>query len=274
MRSTLIRVLATIGIAMLAALLVHKPLINFFTSPLDSGAIKTESLFQSKITNTGKKSVSYQLPQENRIVTLEPQESITVTQTRSPKLAIFSPSEGLTTLLKVCFWVGMAVSAPVWLYWIYRFVAPALHSNERRLFIPFALLSFAFSFLGLAFCYLITIPMANQYLDGLNAELGLNFWGLSHYLNYTLILMSANAIAFESCVVLLFLVHHGKITDEGMRKSRKPVIIAIFTASAILTPPDVFTQIMMAMPLIGFYELGIFYARIKRKSLSKEIVIE
>lgn len=272
LRSTLIRVLATIALAMSVVLFFHRPIIDFFTSPLESSAIKTESITQSKITNTSSNPVSYYLQHDNRYLVLAPNESLTVTETHPPKLAIFSPSEGLTTILKVCFWVGAASSAPIWLYWIYLFVAPALHTSEKRLFIPFALFSLCFSLLGVTFCYLFTIPIANQYLNGFNAKLGMNVWGLEHYLNYTLILLAANAIAFEACVALFFLVHYGKISEKGMSKYRKHVIVSIFTLSAILTPPDVFTQVMMALPLMGFYELGIVYARIRRKSRCSQIL--
>ncbi len=250
---------------MLLALCFYRPIVDFFISPLDTGKIKTEIITQSRITNIGHSSISYYVQDEGKFVTLDPDQSVTVTQSHPQKLAIFSPAEGLTTILKVSLWVGMAGSAPIWLYWIYLFVAPALRSTEKRMFVPFALFSLFFSLLGLGFCYTITIPFANQYLEGFNAGLGQNIWGLSHYLNYSLILLSANAIAFESCVILLFLVHYGKVSDIAMRKYRPVAIVTIFILSAILTPPDVFTQLMMALPLMGFYELGILYARFKKR---------
>ena len=265
LRSTLIRVLATIGVSTLLALCFYKPILNTLLDPLDHSPLKIESISHSRITNQTKGPVEYFHPVEKELVTIQPGESIITSQIQPIKLAIFSPTEGLMTILKVCLWIGMVGSSPIWLYWIYLFVAPALHQNERSFFIPFSLFSIAFSTLGLAFSYTFTIPMANLYLNTFNAEIGLNLWGLSHYLNYTLILLLANALAFEMSVILLFLVHFGKITHKGMIKYRPVAIVSIFTLSAILTPPDVFTQIMLGIPLIGFYEFGILYARFKHK---------
>lgn len=274
LRSTLIRVLATIGVSMLLVLVFYRPIFDVLVDPFYASSLKIEEITHSKVTNRGTSSVEYFDPSSQQFVTISPGASIITEQSHPARLAIFSPAEGLMTVLKLSFWVGMFMSSPIWLYWIYLFVAPALHKKERRIFIPFALFSLAFSSIGVAFSYYFTIPMANLYLNAFNAEIGQNLWGLSQYLNYTLILLLANAIAFEMCVILLFLVHFGKISDEGMRKWRPFSIVGIFTISAILTPPDVFTQAMLAIPLVGFYELAIIYAsfKSKRRTLSADIV--
>jgi sec-independent protein translocase protein TatC len=280
LRNTLIRVIATIGFASLISLFFYDPLLKSLLSPLHSASLQTEQITHYRVINTGSQTVKYTLPLHAKLIhspqdhadalDIPPQSTLEYTQTAPSALAIFSPAEGLMTVFKVCFWVGMAVSSPLWLYWIYLFIAPALHPSEKRRFIPFTLCSLLFSLTGAFFCYHTTIPMANSYLNAFNAGIGVNLWGLSQYLNYTLILLLSNVIAFEMCVIVLFLVHYGVISDVGMRKHRAPVIVAIFTLSAILTPPDVFTQLMLALPLTGFYELGIVYARLKRKRASAQ----
>lgn len=266
LRSTLIRVLGTIGLSMAFVLCFYRPIFDTLIDPLYSSSLAIEEITHSKVSNRGKSPVEYYDSTNHQFVTILPGDSITTQQVHPAKLAIFSPAEGLMTVLKLSFWVGMFGSSPIWLYWIYRFVAPALHTTERKIFIPFAVLSLLFSCLGIAFSYYITIPMANVYLNAFNAEIGQNFWGLSQYLNYTLILLLSNALAFEMSVILFFLIHFGKISVATMRKYRPFAVVGIFTLSAILTPPDVFTQAMLALPLVGFYELGIIYARLKRKS--------
>lgn len=281
LRSTLIRVLATVFSATILALIFHQEILNLLINPLENEKVRIEEVSFIKVVNSTNVPIHYTLPASAKLtsrteipssqtIEIPPFESIYYDYPK-PKLALFSPVEGLTTILKVCFWIGTVISSPVWLFWIYLFIAPALHEKEKKGFIPFALCSLVFSSIGLAFCYYSTIPLANHYLSSLNAQIGSNIWGLSHYLNYTLILLIGNALAFELCVILFFLIRSGRITDAGMRKYRPFAVIAIFVLSAILTPPDVFTQLMLAVPLLGFYELGILYAKIKNKRLVSEI---
>lgn len=249
---------------MALVLCFYRPIFDTLIEPLYSSSLSIEEITHSQVSNRGKTPLDYYNPTTHQFVTIDPGESISIQQARPAKLAVFSPVEGIMTVLKLSFWVGMFGSSPIWLYWVYCFVAPALHPRERKVFIPFAALSLIFSSLGIGFSYYVTIPMANVYLNAFNAEIAQNFWGLSQYLNYTLVLLLANALAFEMSVILFFLVHFGKISDGAMRKYRPFAIIGIFTMSAILTPPDVFTQAMLALPLLGFYELGIIYAGLKK----------
>jgi sec-independent protein translocase protein TatC len=178
-------------------------------------------------------------------------------------LVVLGPLDGFLTALKTSFWVGLVVTSPLWTFLTMRFIAPALQPKERKWVIPFILFSLIFMSLGVAFSYYITIPLANQFLSSFNEEIGVNMWTLSSYLDYTLILLLSNALAFEISVFLLFLVHYGAISASRLSDLRKYAIVAIFIISAILTPPDVFTQFMLAIPLMIIYELAIIYAKIR-----------
>ncbi|MGA8164142.1 MAG: twin-arginine translocase subunit TatC [Waddliaceae bacterium] len=180
-------------------------------------------------------------------------------------LMILAPTDGLAMVMKTCFLVGAVISSPVWLYYCLQFIAPALRSQERKLIAPFFLLSFIFLLLGLLFAFFAAIPFANQYLDAFNTRLGENCWTLPHYIDYTLLLLLANALAFELCVMMLFFVHYGIFSSRLLIARRKGVIIGIFILAAILTPPDVFTQLMLAIPLIAFYEAAILYSSLKTR---------
>jgi len=180
-------------------------------------------------------------------------------------LVMLAPTDGLVMVLKTCFWVGIVISSPIWMYCLLQFIAPALRSHERNVVAPFFLLSLAFLILGLLFAFFVAIPFANQYLNAFNAGLGKNLWTLPHYIDYTLLLLLANALAFELCVIVLFLVHYGIFSSQDMIAKRKAVIIGIFILAAVLTPPDVFTQMMLAIPLIAFYEVAILYSHLKEK---------
>lgn len=180
-------------------------------------------------------------------------------------LALLSPLEGMETSLKICFWLGMVMTSPVWLYFVAQFLAPAFTHGQRLSSLVFLLLSFLFSGAGALFAYWVTLPIANQMLFAFNAEIGTNFWSYSSYINYTLLLLLANALAFEITLLLFFCVHIGLLTPAFMESKRKLMILMAFIIGALLTPPDVFTQVMLALPLIGLYELALLYARIRHK---------
>lgn len=181
----------------------------------------------------------------------------------APPLAVFSPTEGIVITFKVCLYTSLFLSAPFWLWEVLKFISPALKENERRIVIPFFLTSIAFMITGCFLACSITIPLSNQYLMSFNATMAQNLWGLSEYLDYTFLLMLAHGFAFECGVLLLLLVHLGLIKDSTLIKGRRYSILGSFILAALLTPPDVFSQVMLALPLIGFYEMAIGYAKTK-----------
>jgi sec-independent protein translocase protein TatC len=110
---------------------------------------------------------------------------------------------------------------------------------------------------------MVTIPAANSYLLLFNANLGLNLWTLSNYLDYTFLLLIGNGIAFEIGLILLFLVHLGVVSAEFLASKRRHFIVIAFILAALLTPPEVMSQILLAIPLIGLFEASIFYAKLR-----------
>lgn len=178
---------------------------------------------------------------------------------------LISPIEGLVTSLRVSFWAGFVGSSPLWMFVILRFISPGLRNRERKLIFPFLLLSFLFLLLGFLVSMNIIIPIANKFLYIINDSMGSNFWVLSSYLDYTLLLILSNSLAFELFVVLLFLVHLEFIRVDSMREKRRYAIVTSFVLGALLTPPDVFTQCLLAFSLILFYELAILYAVLRKR---------
>ena len=174
--------------------------------------------------------------------------------------------------MKLCFWIALVGTSPIWIFFVLQFVAPALKGREQRLVIPFLLLSLTFLLLGSLFAFFVTIPIANEYLYAFNQGIGINLWTLSNYLDYTLIVLLANALGFELCVLLFFLVHFRFVSAQTLKEKRRLMVVCAFAVSAILTPPDILTQIMLALPLIGFYELSILYANIRTKQERRLLV--
>lgn len=181
------------------------------------------------------------------------------------QLMILGPLEGIAIALKTSLWVGVVWTSPLWLFILFHFIAPGLHKHERRVIIPFILLSICLMLLGACLAFKVTIPLANEYLISFNNTLGVNIWSLEQYLNYTIFLLLANSLAFEFFVLGIFAVHFGIITVERLGSHRRLAIVMAFIIGALLTPPDVFTQLMLAIPLILLYEIVILYARLKKK---------
>jgi sec-independent protein translocase protein TatC len=180
-------------------------------------------------------------------------------------LVVFSPIEGMLTTFKVSFWVGLVCSAPIWMFIILSFFSPGLKHKEKRLVFPFILMSLIFMGFGVLFSLTTIIPLANSFLYAFNANIGNNLWALSQYLSFTTVLLLSNVLAFELFVLLLFLVHLGILSSEALQKKRRIAIVSAFVLGAVLTPPDVLTQCLLASILIIFYELAIVYARVRSR---------
>lgn len=177
------------------------------------------------------------------------------------QLYLFGPLEGFTMAMKISLWGGAILSSPLWLYFLLRFLLPALREREKSLVLPFLGLSLLCMLGGVAFAYCFTLPCAASYFEQFNARLGENLWSLKETLNLTLSLILAHAIVFELYVVLLFLIHYRLFHYPLLKKARKGVIVAVFILAAILTPPDVLSQLLLAFPMLLLFESALLYAR-------------
>lgn len=181
------------------------------------------------------------------------------------KFILLSPMEGVTTSFKAAFFCGLFLSSPFWMYLILTFIAPALRGKEKKIIPWFLFTSLTMLFLGTLFSLKVTLPLANQFFLSFNSYLGENLWSLSYYFDYTLFLCISGGVTFEIFAVLLFLIYFGIITEKQMREKRRVAVVLSFLLAAILTPPDVLTQILVALPLILFYEAGILYGKLSSR---------
>lgn len=178
-------------------------------------------------------------------------------------LIILSPMEGMSLLFKLSFWCGLTATSPAWLYILLRFAAAGMTFREKRLILPFLTLTVLFFSTGILFAYGVTLPIANGFLYRLNASLAVNLWSLGSYIDYSLLLLIAHGILFEGFVVLLFLVHLGIVSPDRLSRHRRLAIVLLFILAALLTPPDVVTQCLLALPAVGLYEAMILYGRLR-----------
>jgi sec-independent protein translocase protein TatC len=181
--------------------------------------------------------------------------------------------EAFFTYLKVSFLAGLMIASPVVIYEFWMFVAPGLYKNERRMMAPIVALSSLFFVGGALFGYFLVFPWGFRFFLGFATETIRPMPSMREYLGFSAKLLLAFGLVFELPLVITFLAHLGIVSVGFLTKNRKYAVLLIFTAAAILTPPDVVTQIMMAVPLMALYELAIIGARIfgRKKASSEEL---
>lgn len=178
--------------------------------------------------------------------------------------------EAFFTYLKVAFLSGLMLSTPIILYEFWMFVAPGLYQKEKRLLVPIVFLSTFFFLGGSLFGYFVVFPFGFKFFLGFASETIQPLPSMKEYLSFSAKLLLAFGLVFELPLVITFLSKMGLVTVDFLKKNRKYALLLFFAGAAILTPPDVVTQIMMAVPLMILYEISIIGARIFGKKKSTE----
>ena len=163
--------------------------------------------------------------------------------------------------LKVTLMAAFLVALPYVLYQIWAFVAPGLYQHEKRLALPVIFSSVVFFALGMAFAYFIVFPIAFGFFAGYTPAGVQMMTDIDKYLSFVLTMFIAFGLTFEVPVVVVVLVRLGVVSLDKLRSIRGYVIVGAFIVGAIFTPPDVLSQVMLAVPLWLLYELGLLVAR-------------
>ncbi len=170
------------------------------------------------------------------------------------------------TPLKLAFFVALFVAMPFVLYQVWAFVAPGLYRHEKRLAVPLLVSSVALFYAGCAFAYFLVLPMVFGFLTGITPEGVAMMTDIAHYLDFVLVMFLAFGLCFEVPVAVVILVALGWVNPAQLTKSRPYVIVGAFVVAAILTPPDILSQTLLAVPMCLLYEIGILAARLVARS--------
>ena len=191
------------------------------------------------------------------------------------KLIYTAPAEAFFTDLKVAFLAGLVGASPVIFYQLWRFISPGLYESERRSIWPFVIFSSVLFISGTIFCYAVVFPYAFQFFMSFATEEITPMLKLNEYLSFSSMLLFAFGVVFEMPLILVFLGRLGVVTSQGLRKKRKYAILIMFAGAAFITPPDVISQILMALPLMVLYEISIWLvAASQKKKAAKEAEME
>lgn len=182
------------------------------------------------------------------------------------------PAEGFTTYLKVSFFASVLLAVPFILYQAWKFVAPALYKKEKQIIIPFIFFGSLFFLLGAAFCYYVASPPAFKFLlNEYSSEYVKAFPTISEALSFFMALIFGFGLVFEFPLIIFILARIGVVTSKWLREKRKYAIILSALLAAILTPTtDAISMMLMFVPIVVFYELGILVAWMFGKKKKEE----
>lgn len=172
--------------------------------------------------------------------------------------------------LKVSFFAAILGALPFILYQIWLFVAPGLYNNEKKMILPFVIGGSIMFFVGVLFAYYIVTPFGFQFLITFGSFLYTPLINIEDYVGFFTKIMMGFGIAFELPVFAYFLALLGLVTDKTLKDFFKYAVIIIFVVAALLTPPDVLTQLLMAVPLVLLYGLSILIVRVVNPHIEDE----
>ena len=167
--------------------------------------------------------------------------------------------------INVAFIAGIMAAAPLIFYQLWMFIAPGLYRKEKKMAIPFVISSTILFVGGALFGYFVVFPFGFKFFIGFSNDYVKALPSVKQYFSFSMKLLFAFGAVFELPVIIFFLSKMGVVTPQFLRQKRKYAILLTFALAAILTPPDVITQCMMAGPLIVLYEIGILVSRIAQK---------
>jgi sec-independent protein translocase protein TatC len=221
--------------------------------------------------------IAYYVSDELFLMLSKPLCTALASRMQECNLVLISPQEGFFVAIKIATWGGFALAFPVVGYHMWRFVAPGLYRNEKNAFLPFLLASPIMFAIGAAFAYFIILPFAFDFflgfqdkqlptwIGGKTAELGAQvlastkFQGSADaFLSLSMKFIMAFGLCFQLPVLLTLMGKAGIISSAGLRATRKYAVIAILAIAAIVTPPDVVSQLILFLAIYPLYEVSIW----------------
>lgn len=181
-----------------------------------------------------------------------------------------SPAAPLLTPFKTAFFVAVMAAMPVVIYQAWAFVAPGLYKREKKVALPLVLTSIFLFYAGAAFAYFVVFPLVFGFFVSTTPEGVAMMTDIGEYLNFVMLLFFTFGLAFEVPIAILLLVSAGIVSPKSLGSKRPYVLLGAFTLGMFLTPPDMISQTLLAIPMYLLFELGILMSRIMIKKREKQ----
>jgi sec-independent protein translocase protein TatC len=186
-----------------------------------------------------------------------------ITEKPAASLVFLAPAEAFWMNLKVAFIASLVLSLPVIFLQFWKFISPGLLPKEKKYFLPFLFFSTLLFTIGAVFCFLFVLPFSMTFLLGYKTAHMTPMLSVGNYVDFCLKFILAFGVIFELPLVIIFLTRFGIVTPATLAHHRKYAVLMAFVMAAVLTPtPDAFNQILMSVPIILLYEIGILLSRI------------
>ena len=165
------------------------------------------------------------------------------------------------TPLKLAFYAALFISMPMIVYQLWAFVSPGLYRNEKRLARPLLVAALLLFYLGSAFAYFLVLPAAFRFLTAVTPQGVEMMTDITHYLDFVMLMFFAFGLCFEVPVAVVILAAIGVVNLEQLRNGRRYAVVGAFAIAAFITPPDITSMIMLAIPMCLLYEVGLLAVR-------------
>ena len=193
------------------------------------------------------------------------------------KLLALSPVSPLTATIALTFYLALFIAMPVILYQVWALVAPGLYRKEKRFAFPMLATSIVLFFAGMAFAYFVVFPLVFGFVSAFTPE-SVNYQpDMTEYVSFVMMVVLVFGLAFETPIATVLLVWTGLTTTEKLGAARPYVFLGAFVVGMLLTPPDIISQTMLAVPIYILFELGIFMSRLftrKEREPAEEPVVK
>ncbi len=178
------------------------------------------------------------------------------------ELIALSPVSPLTATIALTFYVALFIAMPIILYQVWAFVAPGLYLKEKRFALPLLATSIILFFVGMAFAYFVVFPLIFGFVSTFTPDTVNYQPDMTEYVSFVMMVVLVFGLAFETPIATVLLVVTGITTSKKLGQARPYVFLGAFVVGMLLTPPDVISQTMLAVPVYLLYELGIFMSRL------------
>jgi sec-independent protein translocase protein TatC len=189
-------------------------------------------------------------------------------------LVFTSPADKFIAHLKISAYGGIILTTPIWLYQLWKFIAPGLYDKERKYSVAFIFSGSSLFITGVLFAYFLVFPVAFEFLMGFGGDVDKPMITIDHYMSFVITTSLMFGVAFELPLIMVILGAMGLVSSRFFREKRRFAVVILAIICAILTPPDLLSMLLMLGPMIFLYEIGAFLiARIEKKRALEQAVV-